>query len=156
MLEANQRIRLADGENLPGTTGLRALASVLNQHGEPVMLSAYDRAAALRPGRKVVVEAVHAALRGLVAAAEPHRLDSPGEDPPREDYEDEREEEDEQPEEAHEVFDRAYKLREILNDFLIAVGQHQFAEARRALNELAEEQTQLLDALHALEDATTT
>ncbi len=153
VLESNQRIRLADGENLPGTTGLRALASVLNQHGEQVMLSAYDRAAALRPGRKVVIDAVNAALRGLVAASEPgQQLRAPSEDPSRKDYEDERE--DDQPEEAHEVFDRAYKLREILNDFSIAVGAHQFADARRALGELAEEQTQLADALLALEDAT--
>jgi len=155
VLEANQRVRLAEGENLPGTTGLRALASVLNQHGEPVMLSVYDRAAALRPGRKVVVETVHAALRGLVAAAEPVGLNSPSEEPSAEiSFQDEPDEEDDQPEEAHEVFDRAYKLREILNDFSIAVGQHQFADARRALSELAEEQTQLLDALHAVEDAT--
>jgi len=50
VLEAGERISLTGtGENLPGTTGLRALARVLNQHGEKIMLSVHDRAAALSP-----------------------------------------------------------------------------------------------------------
>ncbi len=154
VLEAGERINLAGaGGNQPGTTGLRALASVLNQHGEQIMLAVYDQAAALRPGRKVVAETVNTAMRGLLAAAGPKALDSPAAGKAEEDsFPTEPDDEDEQPEEAHELFDRAYRLREILNDFSIAVGAHKFVDARRALDELAQEQIQLVDALDALQE----
>ncbi len=154
VLEAGERISLAGaGENLPGTTGLRALASVLNQHGEQIMLSVHDRAAALRPGRKIVGETVMTAMRGLVATSQPKQLDPSAEGQPAEhSFHDEHDDdEDDQPEEAHELFDRAYRLREILNDFSLAVGAHKFEDARRALDELAHERIQLVDALDALE-----
>ena len=155
VLEAGERISLTGtGENLPGTTGLRALASVLNQHGEKIMLSVHDRAAALRPGRKIVGETVTTAMRGLIATSQPKQLDPSAEGQPAEhSFHDEHDDdEDDQPEEAHELFDRAYRLREILNDFSLAVSAHKFQDARRALDELAHEQTELVDALDALEE----
>lgn len=154
VLETGERISLAgSGENLPGTTGLRALASVLNQHGEQIMLSVHDRAAALRPGRKIVGETVTTAMRGLIAVPGPKALDPPptGQADEPSFAEASEDEEDDQPEEAHELFDRAYRLREILNDFSLAVGAHKFKDARRALEELAQERIQLVDALDALE-----
>src|SRR6195952_5569378 len=54
-LERHDRVRLDEQtSSLPGATGLRALAVVLSQYGEDTMLSIYDTATRLRPGRAVV------------------------------------------------------------------------------------------------------
>jgi hypothetical protein len=66
-LERHDRIRLDDqGTNLPGVTGLRALAVVLSQHGEDTMLANYDQAAQLRLDRAIVDTTVNLAVRGLL------------------------------------------------------------------------------------------
>src|ERR1700712_1880746 len=68
VLEHHQRITLDDPAGpLPGATGLRALATVLTQHGEDTMLSIYDTATRLRPGRAVVDTTVNLAVHGLLA-----------------------------------------------------------------------------------------
>jgi hypothetical protein len=51
---------------LPGTTGLRALAGVMSQHGEGTMLAIYDRARLLRPGRAAVDRTVDLAVHSLL------------------------------------------------------------------------------------------
>lgn len=67
VLEDNGRISLeGQGRDIPGPTGQRMLASVLNQFGEERMLEVYDAALILRPGRAVVGESVKQALRDLL------------------------------------------------------------------------------------------
>jgi hypothetical protein len=75
-LEEHDRISLDEQTSqLPGATGLRALAVVLSQHGEDAMLAIYDKASQLRPGRAVVDSTVNLAVHGLLAS--PPALDAP-------------------------------------------------------------------------------
>src|SRR4051812_46640858 len=67
VLERHDRICLSEqGSQLPGATGLRALAAVLSQHGEDTMLAVYDTAAQLRPSRAVVDTTVNLAVRAML------------------------------------------------------------------------------------------
>jgi hypothetical protein len=76
VLERHDRISLSDHTSqLPGATGLRALAAVLSQHGEGTMLAVYDTAAQRRPGRAVVDTTVNLAVRGMLTL--PPVLDAP-------------------------------------------------------------------------------
>jgi hypothetical protein len=85
ILENIGRISLAgQGENLPGTTGVRALAKILKDFGEEAMLAVYDRA--LETGGKVIEETVVAATRELVAPLV-HELGEGSEEEPEEDEE---------------------------------------------------------------------
>jgi len=75
-LEDHGRISLDEQTSqLPGATGLRALAVVMSQHGEETMLAIYDKASQLRPGRAVVDSTVNLAVHGLLAPAP--TLDTP-------------------------------------------------------------------------------
>jgi hypothetical protein len=129
------------GRDLPGTTGLRALASVLNQHGPEVMLNVYDAAAAARPGRPVVADAVHDAMRALVRPA------APAIEPPEDWGEDEPELPDEEPEEMHELRDRVSATRETLLGVLACVSAADWAGAERALEDLNGDVNDVREAL---------
>jgi hypothetical protein len=122
-LEEHGRISLdAQTSQLPGATGLRALAAVLGQHGENTMLAVYDKAAALRPGRAVVDTTVNLAVRGMltppVELQAPPSLPAAHEQPPDagdqahdvdEDLDDDP---DEDPEAVHELHDRSSRSAE--------------------------------------------
>jgi hypothetical protein len=163
-LERHDRISLTDQTSvLPGATGLRALAVVLSQHGEDTMLSIYDKAALLRPGRAVVDTTVNLAVRGLLAP--PAALDAPtaGQDTPAGEHDDDvgvgvdedlvDEDLDEDPEAVHELHDRLIEIRRALDDLgavtteLAVIGGRQ--QAKRILDDLIEEIHELPDALAA-------
>jgi hypothetical protein len=164
-LEQHRRISLDEQTSqLPGATGLRALAVVLSQHGEDTMLAIYDKAAALRPGRAVVDSTVNLAVHGLLTPA-PASLDAPDHDvsPPTPadrpvdvgDREPDDPEDDplEDPEAVHELHDRLIEIRRALDD-LGAVSTELAAirgrtEAQRILTDLLDEIHELPDALAA-------
>jgi len=166
-LEQHGRVSLDEQTSqLPGATGLRALAIVLSQHGEDTMLAIYDKAAQLRPGRAVVDTTVNLAVHGLLAPGP--ALDTPAEDhepsPPaagekpvdvddQELDDDENDDPLEDPEAVHELHDRLIEIRRALDD-LGAVTTELAAtrgrtEAQRILTDLLEEIHQLPDALAA-------
>jgi hypothetical protein len=153
VLEAHDRISL-DGPNLPGATGLRALATVLSRHGEATMLAVYDRAALLRPGRAVVDATVNQAVAELVAAPRPPTGTSPGDAAgPPQDLDDEDEDRDEDPEAVHELHDRLIEIRRALDDLGAVTGEladtRGRQEAQRILDDLLEEMRELPHALAA-------
>jgi hypothetical protein len=170
VLEHHQRISLSDQTSqLPGATGLRALAAVLSQHDEQTMLAVYDKATALRPGRAVVDTTVNLAVRGMLTPpptlAAPAALTAHHEPAPTagdgDDVVDERvdedlddpEDPDEDPEAVHELHDRLIEIRRALDDLgaitseLAAVRGRK--EAERILTDLLEEIHELPDALAA-------
>jgi hypothetical protein len=162
-LEQHERISLTDqGSQLPGATGLRALAAVLSQHGEDIMLAIYDKAAQLRPSRAVVDSTVNLAVRGMLTP--PVQLQAPAglpahhEQPPAggdqtvdDDLDDD--DPDEDPEAVHELHDRLVEIRRALDDLgavtteLAAVRGR--TEAQRILTDLLDEIHELPDALAA-------
>jgi len=167
-LEQHGRISLDEQTSqLPGATGLRALAAVLSQHGEDTMLAIYDKAAQLRPGRAVVDSTVNLAVHGLLTP--PPALDTPASSeghepsPPAagdkpvdvDDQEPAHDDEDplEDPEAVHELHDRLIEIRRALDDLgavtteLAAVRGRN--EAQRILTDLLEEIQELPDALAA-------
>jgi hypothetical protein len=168
VLEQHERISLSDQTSqLPGATGLRALAAVLSQHDEETMLAVYDKAAALRPGRAVVDATVNLAVRGMLTP--PPVLQAPAALPASQDVVpsgagdsavDERVDEDlddhdpdEDPEAVHELHDRLIEIRRALDD-LGAITSELAAirgrtEAERILTDLLEEIHELPDALAA-------
>jgi len=166
-LEQHQRISLDDQTSqLPGATGLRALAVVLSQHGEDTMLSVYDKAAQLRPGRAVVDSTVNLAVHGLLTPT-PAALSDGHQPPPTIERRDDSTEQhdvdvdrqaqdddpDEDPEEVHELHDRLIEIRRALDD-LGAITSELAAtrgrtEAQRILTDLLEEIHELPDALAA-------
>jgi hypothetical protein len=161
-LEHHERISLTDqASQMPGATGLRALAAVLSQHGEDTMLTVYDKAAQLRPGRAVVDTTVNLAIRGLLTPAPaldiPAALPAVHQQPPAEgnppvDDVDE-DDPDEDPEAVHELHDRLIEIRRVLDDLgaitteLTAVRGR--TEAQRILTDLLDEIHELPDALAA-------
>jgi hypothetical protein len=165
-LEQHGRISLDEQTSqLPGATGLRALAVVLSQHGEDAMLAIYDKAAQLRPGRAVVDSTVNLAVHGLLTP--PPALDTPtapdadherpsaGDTPVDGDDQEPDEDDDplEDPEAVHELHDRLIEIRRALDDLgavtteLAAVRGR--TEAQRILTDLLEEIQELPDALAA-------
>ena len=164
-LERHERISLEEQtEQLPGATGLRALAAVLSQYGEDTMLTIYDKAAQLRPDRAVVDTSVNLAVRGLLT---PPALDATavlpaGHEPPpaagdkpvdNVDEDLDEHDPDEDPEAVHELHDRLIEIRRALDD-LGAVTSELSAtrgrsEAQRILTDLLEEIGELPDALAA-------
>jgi hypothetical protein len=166
-LEQHGRISLDEQtSSLPGATGLRALAVVMSQHGEDTMLTIYDKASQLRPGRAVVDSTVNLAVHGLLAP--PPTLDTSAEDhepsPPMagkksvdvDDREPDQDEDDdplEDPEAVHELHDRLIEIRRALDD-LGAITTELAAtrgrkEAQRILTDLLEEIHELPNALAA-------
>jgi hypothetical protein len=166
-LEQHGRISLDEQTSqLPGATGLRALAVVLSQHGEDAMLAIYDKASQLRPGRAVVDSTVNLAVHGLLAPppafdalAGDHDTSPPtaGEKPvDAVDQQPDVDEDDdplEDPEAVHELHDRLIEIRRALDDLgaitteLAAVRGRK--EAQRILTDLLEEIHELPDALAA-------
>jgi hypothetical protein len=166
-LEQHGRISLDEQTSqLPGATGLRALAVVLSQHGEDAMLTIYDKASQLRPGRAVVDSTVNLAVHGLLApppalgaVSEGHEPSPPtvGEKPvdvvDQEPDQDEDDDPLEDPEAVHELHDRLIEIRRVLDDLgavtteLAAVRGR--TEAQRILTDLLEEIHELPDALAA-------
>jgi len=166
-LEQHGRISLDEQTSmLPGATGLRALSVVLSQHGEDTMLTVYDKAAVLRPGRAVVDSTVNLAVHGLLTPT-PATLSDGHEPPPAQpdrggtdehDVDDDVDQEqdddpDEDPEAVHELHDRLIEIRRALDD-LGAVTSELSAirgrsEAQRILTDLLEEIGELPDALAA-------
>ena len=158
-LEERGRISLDEQTSqLPGATGLRALAVVMSQHGEDAMLAIYDKASQLRPGRAVVDSTVNLAVHGLLAPAptldrlaEAHNPPPPaaGEKHVDVDVVDQEPDEDEDddlledPEAIHELHDRLIEIRRVLDD-LGAITTELAAtrgrkEAQRILTDLLEE-----------------
>lgn len=106
ILENHNRISLeGQGKNLPGTTGLRALAKIYKDFGEEAMLAVYDRA--LETGGKVIEETVLAATRELVAP-KLHELGEGAEEPTE--SEEDEEEEDRLPQKVEEMIDHIRDL----------------------------------------------
>jgi hypothetical protein len=167
-LEEHGRISLDEQTSqLPGVTGLRALAVVMGQHGEDAMLAIYDKASQLRPDRAVVDSTVNLAVHGLLtpppafdtpAGPEDHEPPPPaaGEKPVDVDDQAPDEEDDdplEDPEAVHELHDRLIEIRRALDD-LGAVSTELSAtrgrqEALRILTDLLEEIHELPHALAA-------
>jgi hypothetical protein len=169
VLEHHERISLTDQTSqLPGATGLRALAAVLSQHGEETMLAVYDMAARLRPGRAVVDTTVNLAVGGMLTAPvelqPPPALPTGHEHPPAagdqkvddvdvdvEDLDDDDPNED--PEAVHELHDRLIEIRRVLDDLGAVTGElaavRGRSEAQRILTDLLEEVGELPDALAA-------
>jgi hypothetical protein len=166
-LERHERISLSDQTcPVPGATGLRALSTVLGQHGEQTMLTVYDKAAQLRPGRAVVDSTVNLAVRGLLTP--PPQLQVPaalsaghvepsgagdGQVDERVDEDLDDDDPDEDPEAVHELHDRLIEIRRALDD-LGAVTSELAAvrgrtEAQRILCDLLEEIGELPNALAA-------
>jgi hypothetical protein len=161
-LEEHGRISLDEqASQLPGATGLRALAAVMSQHGEEAMLAIYDKASQLRPGRAVVDSTVNLAVHGLLAppptfdppaAAEDHGPPPPAADEKPVDV-DEDDDPLEDPEAVHELHDRLIEIRRALDDLgaitteLAATRGRQ--EAQRILTDLLEEIHELPHALAA-------
>jgi hypothetical protein len=169
VLERHDRLALDDpAAPLPGATGLRALATVLTQHGEDTMLAIYDTASKLRPGRAVVDSTVNLAVHGLIAPPPPKPAQADDHDKPPSSNEpgaatgqvvdddedlDDGEEPDEDPEAVHELHDRLIEIRHAL-DLLGAITPELAAargrqEAQRILTDLLEDIHQLPDALAA-------
>jgi hypothetical protein len=169
-LERHQRIALDEQTNqLPGATGLRALAAVLSQHGEDTMLAIYDNASQLRPGRAVVDSTVNLAIHGLLtpppafdtpaASAEAHETPQPAAgqradvNVDGQELVDDEDDPDEDPEAVHELHDRLIEIRRALDDLgavtteLAAVRGR--TEAQRILTDLLEEIHELPHALAA-------
>lgn len=144
-LERAGRVTLeGHARDLPGSTGLRALASVLNQYGEATMVAAFDRAAALRPGRVVVAETVNQAMRTLVAPpAAPPALEPAAAHP--DDIDDEFEDEDHEAAldivasavaAIQEAVSPVRDLDPAMRSLIAPDAQHQLAHAETALAEL--------------------
>lgn len=158
VLEAHDRISLAGhGTNLPGTTGLRALSGVLGTHGEEVMLEVYDRAAQLRPDRKLVGETVAKVLKDMMAALVEHNPDSAVDvEVLEEDDHDDPADADDDSVEVAELRDRLLQLGALVRDLAYAVdplAAGDGAQAHRTLAELTEELDQVRQAIVAVEDA---
>jgi hypothetical protein len=160
-LEQHDRILLDEQTGqLPGATGLRALAAVLSQHGEDTMLAIYDKAALLRPGRAVVDSTVNLAIHGLLtpppmldAAAADHETapaagDTPVDDVVDEDLDDN--DPDEDPEAVHELHDRLIEIRRALDDLGAVTSELAAARGRTEAQRIL---TDLLDEIHELPDA---
>jgi hypothetical protein len=159
-LEHHRRISLDEQTSqLPGATGLRALAAVLSQHGEDTMLAVYDKAAQLRPGRAVVDSTVNLVVRGMlippVQLQPPDALPTGHEQPPAgvdqtvdEDLDDD--DPDEDPEAVHELHDRLIEIRRALDDLGAVTTE---LSAVRGRSEAQRILTDLLDEIHELPDA---
>lgn len=135
ILEKHGRIKLSGkGENLPGTTGVRVLATILKQFGEATMLAVYDRA--VESGRKVVQETVNAATAELIKP-EPRELDVPASLP--EDLDSEPDEDDEVTRTA--IEERISHIQDLLWDVSSSGedGQVAFREAQEEMQRLDKE-----------------
>lgn len=109
LLEANGRISLeGKGTNLPGTTGVRALAKVLKDLGEEAMLAIYDEAA--KSDRKVIEDTVLAACQKLIAPKVAELGESSLEPEEEDEDEDEDEPEAKLPEKVQELIDHIRDL----------------------------------------------
>jgi hypothetical protein len=157
VLERHERISLSDQTSqLPGATGLRALAAVLSQHGEDTMLAVYDKATALRPGRAVVDTTVNLAVRGMLTP--PPTLQTPAALPAAHvpppaaagDQAIDEDDPDEDPEAVHELHDRVIDIRRALDDLGAVTSE---LAAVRGRNEAERILTDLLDEIHGLPDA---
>jgi hypothetical protein len=146
LLQRRNRISLeGNGENLPGTTALRALSAVHGNFGERAMLRVYDRACQLRPGRAIVEETVRAAIRETIAPAEPPAIAPPAAGEPPVDDVEEDELVDELPEEIHELLERIDLLRNAVAD--LRINAEDPVTARRELRNVREEVDQVTEAL---------
>lgn len=105
ILEKSGRISLeGKGENIPGTTGVRALSVIIKKYGEEAMLGIYDQAMAT--DRKITDETVQASTAQLIQVEPAGELEM-GE--PEEDEEDE-DDEPQLPEKVQELVDHARDL----------------------------------------------
>jgi hypothetical protein len=165
VLEHHNRISLTDQTSqLPGATGLRALAAVLGQHGEETMLAVYDTAAQLRPGRAVVDTTVNLAVRGMLtppivleppAALPAHQQQTPvAGDQAVDDVVDQELDDDEIPDEdpeaVHELHDRLIEIRRALDDLGAVTSELAAVRGRKEAERIL---TDLLDEIHELPDA---
>lgn len=126
-----------------GATGARALASILNQHGQEVMVAVFDAAAQI--ATPVVKETVDRAAQALLPAA-PTDLPALSEDLGLVAAE---VEEADLPEELHQLLDRIHLVRQALDDLGLEVsaGLARPAQAKRVAAELGEETDDLQTAL---------
>jgi hypothetical protein len=151
VLERRGRIALEGlGENLPGTTALRALSAVQGNFGEQTMLTVYDRACQLRPGRAIVEDTVKAAMRDTIAPppATGSQLAEHVQQSTHDAYDDDEEElPDELPEEIHELLERIDLLRGAVAD--LRLNAEDPITARRELTNVREELQQVTTALES-------
>jgi len=162
-LHDHSRISLDDDTaQLPGATGLRALAVVLSQHGEDTMLAVYDKAARLRPGRTVIDTTVSLAVRGLLSPPPAELGDNHEPPPPAPDQHGETggrdagvddqddDDPDEDPEAVHELHDRLIDIRRALDDLGAVTSDLAVTRGRTEAQRIL---TDLLDEIHELPDA---
>jgi len=109
------------------------------------MLTVYDRACQLRPGRAIVEETVRAAIRETIAPPEPPALAPAAAGEPAGEDLDEDELVDEVPEEIHELLERIDLLRNAVAD--LRINAEDPVTARRELRNVREEVDQVTEAL---------
>jgi len=129
------------------------------------MLTVYDKAAQLRPGRSIVDTSVNLAVHGLLTPA-PASLDAatvlpggheppPAGDKPVDDIDvdedlDDDEDPDEDPEAVHELHDRLIEIRRALDDLGAVTAELAVVRGRTEAQRIL---TDLLDEIHELPDA---
>jgi hypothetical protein len=121
-LQRNGRVDLEDPRTFPGTTGTRALVSVLANHDEQKMIEIFDAC----PEGHVVATTVSAAA-GALLPPPPSSAPPP---PPHDDQEDDDEPE-EISKEVQDLRDHIERLRDYLDDLAIADDADPIAIARQ-------------------------
>jgi hypothetical protein len=120
-LQRNGRVDLEDPDTFPGTTGARALASILANHNEQAMLEVFDAC----PEGHVVATTVGAAAGALL----PPLASTPP--PPPQDDDGDDEEPEEIPKSVQDLRDHIERLRDYLDDLAIADDADPVAIARQ-------------------------
>jgi hypothetical protein len=140
LLQSNGRVDLKDPDTLPGTTGTRALVSVLANHDEQAMLKVFDAC----PEGHVVATTVSAVADALLppppATAPP--LTAPDEDEGEEPEED-------PPEEIQRLQASIERIRDLLDELYLADDIDPIA-VQRAYKHLLEDTQALSSVLDAV------
>jgi hypothetical protein len=121
LLQSKGRVDLKDPETFPGTTGTRALTSVLAKHGEDAMLQVFDAV----PADSVVASTVLAAADALLPPPPP-----PAAPPGAIDHEDDPEEPEEIPKPVQDLRDHVERLHDYLHDISCADDADPIAVSR--------------------------
>jgi len=135
ILERNGRIdAYRKPDDMPGATGVRALATILGQFGEDSMVAVYDKAAST--GRKVLEQNVKAALMEVVSI-EPLELGEGSTEPDQTDIDED--DDDGYTETASEILDRIDNVRDCLSDLSDSIQEGRKDRMEKARSSLIEE-----------------
>lgn len=149
-LHEEGRIDLGDHRTLPGTTGTRALASILTHHDEQAALATFDAC----PDGHVVGTTVRAAAAAILPPPTPTTGRAGPQSPPHEDDEEEGPDDD-PPEEVQRLQASIERIRDLLDELYLAEEIDPIA-VQRAYGHLLEDTQALrpvLDAVLPGEDA---